>query len=116
MTENITTYLQNLFKSREIQIKFGASVACKINDGIHELHNWYNNKRNIIIYVGNQESIFIFYSGISNWTSSCTSLAKLTIFDNLTDKRAASSKLSHASILSPDAAIKTLASSTFVPC
>lgn len=68
------------------------------------------------IYTGNRQSIFISYRGISKLTSSLASLAKLTIFDNLTDKRAASSRLSHASILSPDDAIKTLASSTFVPC
>lgn len=85
--------------------------------GVHELHVWYQNKEmGRGIYRGNQQSIFISYRGISKLTSSLASLAKLTIFDNLTDKRAASSKLSHASILSPDEAIRTLASSTFVPC
>lgn len=57
-----------------------------------------------------------FHKGISKLTSSLADLARLTIFDNLTANLAASSKLSHANILRPDAAISTFASSTFVPC
>lgn len=56
------------------------------------------------------------YNGISKLTSSLADLAKLTILDNFTAKRAASSKLSTGRIFSPDEAIITLASSTFVPC
>lgn len=36
------TYL----RAENIQIQFNASVPPKINDGVHELHEWYNNKRN----------------------------------------------------------------------
>lgn len=48
--KNITKYLQHLSKSRQIQIQFNASVSSKINDGVHELHKWHSNKRNIRIY------------------------------------------------------------------
>lgn len=48
--KNMTTYLQHLSKSIEIPIQFNASVPTKINDGVHELHKWHNNKRNMRIY------------------------------------------------------------------
>ena len=44
------------------------------------------------------------------------SLAISTIFDNLTERRAASSRSETGKILRPEAAIKTLPSSTRVPC
>lgn len=47
--------------------------------------------------------------------STFADLANFTMPDNLTARRAASSRLSQAKILRPELAISTLASSTFVP-
>lgn len=57
----------------------------------------------------------MFYNGISKLTSNFADLAKLTILDNLTTKRAASSKLSTGRIFRPEEAMSTFASSTLVP-
>lgn len=48
--------------------------------------------------------------------SSLASRARLTILDNFTANRAASSKLSTGRIFNPEDAINTFASSTLVPC
>lgn len=53
--------------------------------------------------------------GISKLTPKCCSRARFTISDNLTAKRAASSRLSTGKIFIPEFAIRSFASSTFVP-
>lgn len=53
--------------------------------------------------------------GISKLTPKCCSRARFTISDNFTAKRAASSRLSTGKIFIPEFAIRSFASSTFVP-
>ena len=62
--------------------------------------------------MGSSSSIFFEPNAIVRWAS----LAISTILDNLHDKRAASSRSETGKILRPEAAIKTLPSSTRVPC
>jgi hypothetical protein len=53
--------------------------------------------------------------GISKFTSNLAAFANETMLDSLTASLAASSRLSQGKIFSPELAIRTLASSTFVP-
>jgi hypothetical protein len=55
------------------------------------------------------------YSGISKLTSILAARARPTMLDSLTASLAASSRLSHGRIFMAAEAIRTLASSTFVP-
>lgn len=73
-------------------------------------YSQYNFNKYVRIFIQ------LIYRGISKLISNLASLAKLTIFESLTANLAASSRLSTGNIFNPELAIRTLASSTLVPC